>query len=350
MLLTDQNPTEANTEDHQQPEKKRRRAPLIIAINMICAAAAFVIALLCTKDLRSYSSAKKLYQEKEYARAENEFEELGGYKDSNEWMLRSKYELAKQYFEDEEYQKAIDLFTELNNYEDSTDLLNQSSHGLEVQNDTTAPIITIPEGMDTYTCFTGDEVDTSDIGAEAMDDVSGNCEVKYDLSSVDTSKEGNYTIELSAEDEAKNIAAAEIKVSVIPRGIGDAVRTNTQFGDVEVTLDRVHWAGSDWTDYEDVPDGVRIVLVDMMVRNIDYNDEDNGDLFFEDNAGFSFTDDTDTVLTNCDFSYGDGLYDFVPYIRKGQAVRVLVPLYAPVDTQTVTLHLPNNATIKAEIE
>lgn len=355
MLLTDQNPTEpnteTNTESNKKPENRRKKAPFIIAVTAVCVAAACAIALFCTRDLRAYHSAQKLYQDKNYAEAGNEFKELDGYKDSKEWVLKSKYELAKQYYEDKEYQKAIDLFTELENYDDSTELLKKSSHGLDVQNDKTTPVITIPEGKNPYTCFTGDEINPADIGATATDDVSGDCEVRYDTSSVDTNKEGNYTIELSAKDEAGNTATEEVAVSVTPRGIGDAVQTNTPYGDVEVTLDRVHWAGSDWTDYEEnTPDGVRIVLVNMTVKNIDYDDEYSDGIFFEENAGFSFTDDTGTSLTNCDFSYGDGLYDFTPTIRKGQTARVLVPLYAPEDTQTVTLHLLNNATIKANIE
>lgn len=334
----------------RKPKKKK----YIIAA--VCIVVVLAVIYFATADIRAYQSGKRAYNKNDFSRAETIFTNLGDYKDSSEWVTKSQYALAKEYYDNKEYQKAYDLLASLGDYEDSQAQLTQAQHMIDVQNDKEPPVITISDDKKEYDCFTGDTVTEENVadyvGATSSDDVSGDCKVSYDISAVDTTKEGTYVIKVSSSDEAGNTADVDVDCVVKARRIGDTVSTTTPNGDIEVTLDRAHWSGwvnADWPG--EVPDGTDILLVEMTLKNISYSDEGNSGYFVYMNSGMNVLGSDGVVLSSeSEYRDIDGIYEDFPNFPTGSTVRVFVPLFAPKETTEITLSLPNGATFKADVK
>lgn len=398
--IQDQKEKEKAEEPYRQMARERkkplsRKSKIVMIATPICVVAVCLGAFFGTAKIRAYNSAQKLFTAKKYSEAESEFASLEGYKDSADWVQKSEYELAKQdlknkkyedaikkfsnlqkyedsqdllneskyqlaksYFDSKDYKKAYDLFSALSGYEDSTDQADQANHMIDVQNDKTAPVISIPDGQNHIDCYTGDDITketiAKSIGATATDDVSGDCEVSYDLSDINIKSEGDYAIKISSKDEAGNEAESQATITISSRGVGVPVTTHTDFGDLEVTLDGAHW--SNWvaqdpeTFADEAPEGTEIILVEMTVKNINYQDVYNGDLLWLDQAGIAITDDKGINLTEASSSYDDGLYEYVPDLPVGQTARLFSPVFATQDTTEITVVLPNGATMRTAVE
>ncbi len=85
----------------------------------------------------------------------------------------------------------------------------------KIDKDTTPPVITL-NGDSNITLYVGDKY--KELGATATDNKDGNITVEI-KGSVDTSKEGVYTINYSAKDKAGNIAKATRVVTVLAKQI-----------------------------------------------------------------------------------------------------------------------------------
>ena len=130
-----------------------------------------VAAFFATSNIRSYSNAEKLYNQKNYEKSAELFQSLGDYKDS-----ASKFEAA--------------------------------NHMLKVTNDKTPPQfieysdagITITKGDETFNL---DKWVNENF--KATDDISGdNIKYSIDDSDIDYDEIGQYRITISASDEASN--------------------------------------------------------------------------------------------------------------------------------------------------
>ena len=93
----------------------------------------------------------------------------------------------------------------------------------KIDKDTTPPVITL-NGDSNITLYVGDKY--KELGAKAIDNKDGNVTVEI-KGSVDTSKEGVYTISYSAKDKAGNIATATRKVTVLSKQIATTTITGT---------------------------------------------------------------------------------------------------------------------------
>jgi tetratricopeptide (TPR) repeat protein len=79
----------------------------------------------CSSVQKKYSTAIKLYEISEYEQAITAFTNLGDYKDSYLYLLRSRYEYAHKLMKEGDYESAVTIFEELSELEvlDSTQQL-----------------------------------------------------------------------------------------------------------------------------------------------------------------------------------------------------------------------------------
>lgn len=147
----------------------KKKNIIIICCSVI--AISGVVAFFATSNIRSYSNAEKLYNQKNYEKSAELFQSLGDYKDS-----ASKFEAA--------------------------------NHMLKVTNDKTPPQfieysdagITITKGDETFNL---DKWVNENF--KATDDISGdNIKYSIDDSDIDYDEIGQYRITISASDEAGN--------------------------------------------------------------------------------------------------------------------------------------------------
>lgn len=135
-------------------------------------------AWFATKDLRTYNSAIKLYENKEYEKALKKFEILDGYKDSK-------------------------------------DKISETQHMIDVANDKTPPSISVtsqylnyyPEDLFDFEQWASDNISVSD-------DVTNTVEYELTGNNVDFTQVGEYPVEITAIDEAGNEATQTVNVSI----------------------------------------------------------------------------------------------------------------------------------------
>lgn len=136
------------------------------------------VAWFATKDLRAYNSAMKLY-------------------------------------ENEEYEEALKKFELLDNYKDSNDKINETQHMIDVTNDKTPPTISVPsqylkyypEDLFDFEQWASDNISVSD-------DVTDTVEYTLTGNDVDFTQIGEYSVEITAIDEAGNEAKETVNVSI----------------------------------------------------------------------------------------------------------------------------------------
>lgn len=83
-----------NTDYDQESEKPKRRILKVVAVAAIVIIAAGIGIFLATSSSRKYSSALKLYNNKEYEEAQKSFDKLGDYKDSKSYLEKCNYNLT----------------------------------------------------------------------------------------------------------------------------------------------------------------------------------------------------------------------------------------------------------------
>lgn len=118
------------------------------------------------------------------------------------------YSNAQKLYNQKDYEKAADLFQSLGDYKDSSDKFEAANHMLKVTNDKTPPQfieysdagITITKGDETFNL---DKWVNENF--KATDDISGdNIKYSIDDSDIDYDEIGQYRITISASDEAGN--------------------------------------------------------------------------------------------------------------------------------------------------
>lgn len=112
----------------QNKAKKRKKIAAIVTPIIVCVLIAFLIVLttVIIPNVKYYS-AVNLYNTGMYDEAIAAFQELNGYKDSEEQITKcetaikdAKYNFAVYLYKDGRYDEAITTFNELNGYKDST--------------------------------------------------------------------------------------------------------------------------------------------------------------------------------------------------------------------------------------
>lgn len=84
--------------------------------------ALLLVILICTPFLVktiSYINAVHFFEEEKYENAITEFERLGEYKDSLDYLFESKYNLARQYLSNGKSREALQIFDEIKEQKDS---------------------------------------------------------------------------------------------------------------------------------------------------------------------------------------------------------------------------------------
>ncbi len=112
--------------------KKQRRgskaAKIITAIVVISALLAG--GWFTTGNLRTYIYGAKLLRDGEYTSAEEIFETLGSYRDSEKQLSEARYCIAAELMEDRDYRKAIGIFEGLGEYRDSGGKMSECCYAL----------------------------------------------------------------------------------------------------------------------------------------------------------------------------------------------------------------------------
>lgn len=166
-----------------QPEENKKkggmskRALIIAGVCVFAVICGFVLYL--TSDYGKYNSATKAYQNKNYAEAAKKYKDLGDYKDASKMYKKAK-------------------------------------HKNDVVNDKEAPaIFNVPTSI---SLEQGENLDAqqwlSNNKISAKDNVSSDIVCEVDLSKVDTSKAGTYSMTVSAADEAGNVQTKDVSVTV----------------------------------------------------------------------------------------------------------------------------------------
>ena len=114
-------------EENKSKAAKKRKTIIIVSAVVI---SVVTIALIASwskikggiETENKYKSAVSLFENENYTEAEKSFTELGGYKDSNAYIEKTKdakYNKAVLLFESGEYKEARELFVSLNHYKDT---------------------------------------------------------------------------------------------------------------------------------------------------------------------------------------------------------------------------------------
>lgn len=95
------------------------------------------------KNLDAYIGAMELLDSGDFESAEQAFSDMGGYRDSDEMILESRYRKGKQLIADHQFEEAKAIFEELGDYSDSADMIKETEYQrglaeMEKGNDTRA--------------------------------------------------------------------------------------------------------------------------------------------------------------------------------------------------------------------
>jgi len=95
------------------------------------------------KNLDAYIGAMELLDSGDFEGAEQAFSDMGGYRDSDEMILESRYRKGKQLIADHQFEEAKVIFEELGDYSDSADMIKETEYQrglaeMEKGNDTRA--------------------------------------------------------------------------------------------------------------------------------------------------------------------------------------------------------------------
>ncbi len=77
---------------------------------------------------KQYNEANKLLENKEYSKAEQAFEEMDGYKDSNSMIKECTYQYADELYKKSKYSDAINEYKKIPDYKDSNDKIQEATY------------------------------------------------------------------------------------------------------------------------------------------------------------------------------------------------------------------------------
>jgi len=91
------------------------------------------IARKTDKNLDAYMGAMELLDSGDFESAEQAFSDMGGYRDSDEMILESRYRKGKQLIKEGKFEEAKTQFSELGDYSDSADMIKEADyqHGIQ---------------------------------------------------------------------------------------------------------------------------------------------------------------------------------------------------------------------------
>ena len=143
-------------------KKKRKKKIKIISILstvLVCAIAAAAVAVIFyVIPNNNYDKAVALLNDKKYSEAIDAFEELDGFKDSDEKIKVAKYAQAISLMNEEKYGEAQSVFESLGDYKDSADKAEECKANASSSSDDTDKV----EGTDTKEEVTENTVDESE--------------------------------------------------------------------------------------------------------------------------------------------------------------------------------------------
>lgn len=125
---------EKEKRDAQREEKKGKAIKTISIVIPIIVVIAIIAVLIPTviypaiKNANEYKKAKALFDSESYKEAEDAFDSLGEYKDSETLSKEAVYCQAKKYFDNGEYDSATSEFNRVQNYKDAADMAKQSQY------------------------------------------------------------------------------------------------------------------------------------------------------------------------------------------------------------------------------
>lgn len=212
------------TKEERKMFSKKQKGILLIGCGVIVIA---LLVFLLTGNVRTYSTGKKLIQERKYGEAVQKFDKIKSYKDSEKLYTKSIYEYAKQLMQEEKFEDASKYLSKIIEYKDSEKLKIESQHLYDIQHDSEAPILSGIENGETIeidymeifnlNTYLADKVKivdnvTKDIkdyeiiaDSAIYDKISGN---------VNSSNPGDYNINIQAIDEAGNVGKINFTLKV----------------------------------------------------------------------------------------------------------------------------------------
>ena len=107
---------------------KSKRIKTVIAVSLVAALAVFLIIVTVILPSNRYSQAMSLFDAGDYSAAKTAFDDLNGYKDSDDYAQESYYQIGLAMLREKEYDNAIEIFTSLGSYKDSAEQMMASQY------------------------------------------------------------------------------------------------------------------------------------------------------------------------------------------------------------------------------
>ena len=181
----------------------------------------------CSKEASFYKKGMASMNAGQYLEAIENFSQAGSYEDAESQITESYYQLGLASQTEKDYIKAIEYYSFVGNYLDAPERINVCKHLEAVRNDTEAPIISGIEEELIVQC--GSDFNLNDYIKERVNitDNTTNGEIPYSIlcdeeayehatGKLITTNYGDFTVVLSAKDEAGNEATVEFKLVLAP--------------------------------------------------------------------------------------------------------------------------------------
>ena len=138
-------------------------------------------------------------------------------------------------------------------------------------------------------------------------------------------------------------AAPTPKLDRSSASVGEAIPVSTDYGDLNVTIDgfmRSASVSERERERGDLPDGMSMCILTMLVENVSYDSSHGSDSVFLD--GYIYVNDPDGITINAEGSAGDyGQYEAAPGYafgcNIGQKKRIAVPFVVSDTVNEVTV-------------
>lgn len=158
----------------------------------------------------------------------------------------------------------------------------------------------------------------------------------------------------STEESKSSSSSIESKNTVVklkPLELGDQVNIATDNGEVNFSIDETSWTG--WEEYEDsLKEGQDILLLNCVVENISYYDEDNQGYVSADDF-ITVEDDEGFRIEPYDSAWGGGEYDPAAgaffELETGQKAKVGLPYLLSKDTTQIKVIVNNEYEINIKL-
>ena len=180
----------------------------------------------CNSEKSSYNKGVKALENSLYDEAIEYFTQAGEYENSGDKIIECYYGKGVEAQNAEDYETAIDCFNKTNGYEDSNARASECQHAVDVLNDKTPPVISGIEDKINVTCGTvfnlndyiSAKIVIEDDVTQDISDYSVSCDEVYDrgTGNIDTTVNGEFTVNITAKDEAENNVEKSIMLSLNP--------------------------------------------------------------------------------------------------------------------------------------